>query len=137
MFALSFIEFDKLAQIFLLQRVVALVFEYAALIRLRFLEPDVPRPMRAPWSWVLGLPTLIIGFFILFFIRENIVWICTGSVEGAFALLYISRRLYSRYKGKEEIWFRRKVPPPSTSSMREFASEAEDEEVGEQVQTMN
>lgn len=39
-FGLAGMPFETLGQVFLMQRVVALLFEYAALIRLRVLEPD-------------------------------------------------------------------------------------------------
>jgi amino acid transporter len=46
MFALSYISYKVLSVVFLLQRMVTLVFEYAALIRLRYLEPNASRPFQ-------------------------------------------------------------------------------------------
>ena len=61
MFGISFLPFNQLAQVFLMPRVISLLFEYAAIMRLRILEPDTPRPMRAPWAFVLGIPTFCLG----------------------------------------------------------------------------
>ncbi len=101
MFGLAFISYDVLAVVFLLQRMVTLLFEYGALIRLRYLEPNAPRPFRVAWPWIWGLPTLIIGAFVLFFIKSSVIWIISGTLEGSFFVVFGLKYLFFRQlKGK-------------------------------------
>ena len=105
----------------MLPRVISLVFEYSAVIRLRFLEPDAERPMRAPLVYILGVPTFILGFAVLFFTRDLTVWILIGTIEGFFVLAYLGKLLYSRHWGSNsEIWIRKRLPAPSGSHERTF-----------------
>ncbi len=56
MFALSYVSYEVLSVVFLLQRMVTLVFEYVALIRLRYLEPNAARPFRVRTCAVRSFP---------------------------------------------------------------------------------
>lgn len=112
-FALAFLPFAELTQIFLLQRILTLLFEYGALLRLRKLEPDTPRPMTAPIPWLLGLPTLILGGFMLYFVRDIVVWSVSGGIEALIIILYVLMRIHSRYWGQNnDIWIRKEAISP-------------------------
>ncbi|KAL6078954.1 Amino acid permease [Balamuthia mandrillaris] len=62
--ALAAFPFDFLVQILLVLRIVNLLLEYGALIRLRYTEPDAEREFKLPGGklavWLLPVPTLLI-----------------------------------------------------------------------------
>lgn len=87
------------------------MFEYGSLLRLRFLEPDAPRPFSMRLPLVFALPTVrvilhfsllltkekkkvVIGGFVLFFVRDTEIWLISGGVEAAFFILYGIKLLY-------------------------------------------
>jgi amino acid transporter len=117
MFALSYISYEVLSVVFLLQRVVTLVFEYGALIRLRYLEPSAARPFQVPWPWVWGIPTAVIGFFVLFFIKNSLIWIISGSVEGVFFILFAAKYGFFRVFRNRKVTIFRTKPVAETKPL--------------------
>jgi len=64
---LSVLSFNFLSQLFLVVRSANVLCEYATLIRLKFSDPDKPRPFKIPGgkigSILLVLPTISICIF--------------------------------------------------------------------------
>jgi len=58
MLAISAIPYELILQFYLLLRIVNLLFEYGALIWLKFKEPDTPRPWKVPGG-ILGAVLLV------------------------------------------------------------------------------
>ena len=97
--AVTALPFNILVQIFLMIRIVNLVCEYAALIKLRYSHADVPRSFVVPGgmvvAWVLGLPTLALAVFSLIN-SDWQVW-AAGAVVNAITLIaYGLKKLYER-----------------------------------------
>jgi len=61
----SILPFNYVVQVYLIVRVVNLFCEYGALVKLKFTDPDRPRPFRVPGgkigSIILVVPTVIIA----------------------------------------------------------------------------
>uniref|UniRef100_A0A6B2L3L8 Amino acid permease/ SLC12A domain-containing protein n=1 Tax=Arcella intermedia TaxID=1963864 RepID=A0A6B2L3L8_9EUKA len=91
-FGLSFLSYDQLVQLNLFTQIVNLLLEYASLVRLKYTEPDTPRPFSVPFGKVgailLGLPTLALSVFSLA-TSEHIILIIGASFVGAGCLLYV------------------------------------------------
>jgi amino acid transporter len=85
------INYNLLVEIFLILRVVNLLCEYAALIKLRYSEPDTPRPFVVPGgiigAWVLGIPTVIFSGVALYF-SDPTVWIVGLVANSAIIIGY-------------------------------------------------
>lgn len=106
---LAALPFSFLIQLYLIIRLVNLFSEYAALIYLRFSEPDTPRPYEIPggkWhlviiSWqqgVLGpififLPTLGLGGLALAF-ADTEVLISGGATLGGVVMCYVFKKIW-------------------------------------------
>jgi len=85
------IPFDLLVQMFLILRIVNLFCEYTALIKLRYSEPETPRPFVVPGglvgAYLLGVPTLILSVVSLVY-APRVVWIFGLSVNSAILVAY-------------------------------------------------
>jgi len=104
-FALSAIPFNTLAQVFLLQRIISLFFGYIALIWLRAIEPKTERPFKTPFGIAgcisLLVPTAVLSFFVMYFMRDKLVWIISGAVELAILLAYAARFIFLKCTGSK------------------------------------
>lgn len=103
---LTLIEFNIIQQLYLVSRIINLLCLYSSLIRLRFLEPDAPRPFKIPGGIpalvALALPTVIISGVALAF-ADPIVWIVSGVAEAVIILGYFGRALWLRYFPEEDM----------------------------------
>jgi len=98
------IPFNLLVQMFLIVRIVNLACEYACLIRLKYSEPDTPRPFVVPGgkvgAWLLGLPTFILAAVTLAYTSWE-VWLfgfTTNAIIIAsyFIKLFVAKTLNNR-----------------------------------------
>jgi amino acid transporter len=109
---LSGVPFGTLGQVFLMQRVVALLFAYASVIRLRFLEPETHRPFAIAGGVAgciaIAVPTVGVSFFMLYYTRDPLIWIISGTVEGAIIAAYIIRLVYFKCRKTPVVVFRRR-----------------------------
>eukprot|EP00697_Spironema_sp_BW2_P003111 gnl/Spiro4/14155_TR7609_c0_g1_i1.p1 gnl/Spiro4/14155_TR7609_c0_g1~~gnl/Spiro4/14155_TR7609_c0_g1_i1.p1 ORF type:complete len:426 (-),score=96.36 gnl/Spiro4/14155_TR7609_c0_g1_i1:177-1454(-) len=95
--ALSGLPFNFLVQFYLLIRIINLLLEYAALIYLRYSEPDTPRPYRVPCgmfgAWAVGFPSLVISIVAIVFADRLALTAGSGTL-GAILLLGLMRSVY-------------------------------------------
>jgi len=93
---LAELPFNLLVQIFLIVRILNLGLEYAALIKLRYSEPNAPRPFEVPGGMVgvclLPIPSAILAVFALVFTSWQ-VWVIGISTNAIIILLYFISRL--------------------------------------------
>jgi amino acid transporter len=94
--ALAAIPFNLLVQMFLIVRIVNLSCEYAALIRLKYSEPDTPRPFVVPGgkvgAWLLGGPTLILAAVTLAYTSWE-VWVFGLATNAVIIISYFVKVL--------------------------------------------
>jgi len=94
------IPFNLLVQMFLTVRIVNLFCEYSALIRLRYTEPDTPRPFLVPGgmigAYVIGIPTFVLSIFTLIY-TDKIAWIFGASTNLVIVISFGIRHLILRY----------------------------------------
>eukprot|EP01119_Soliformovum_irregulare_P010477 TRINITY_DN2583_c0_g1_i1.p1 TRINITY_DN2583_c0_g1~~TRINITY_DN2583_c0_g1_i1.p1 ORF type:complete len:477 (+),score=95.86 TRINITY_DN2583_c0_g1_i1:67-1497(+) len=93
-----------LVQMFFVVRVVNLVCEYSALIRLRYTEPDTPRPFVTPAGkvgvWALGLPSAFLAAFTLYYTQWQ-AWAFGVGINAAIIAAYFLKLLI------QKLWKRR------------------------------
>jgi len=81
--SISAIEFTLLLQLYLILRIVNLLFEYGALIWLKIKEPNTPRPFAVPCgiagAILLVAPTVVVSGFTMF-VSETDALLAGGSV---------------------------------------------------------
>ncbi len=94
------LPYNFLVQVFLIVRIVNLLCEYGALIRLKYTEPDTPRPFVVPGgkigAWLLGIPTIILAGVALAFADWH-VWVTGISANAGILILYGLKVLWQRY----------------------------------------
>jgi amino acid transporter len=68
---ITLMEFSVIVQLYVVARVVNLFWLYSSLVRLRFTEPDTPRPYKIPGGIpvlvALGIPTALIAGVALYY----------------------------------------------------------------------
>ncbi len=69
------------------------------------------------WPWVWGIPTVIIGFFVLFFIKDPLIWVISGSVEGVFFVLFAGKYAFFRLFRNRKITVIRLKPVTETKPL--------------------
>lgn len=86
-------------------RILNLICEYAALIRLRYREPNTPRPFVVPGgivgAWLLGVPTVVLATFTLVK-AEWLVWACGGAAYAFMIIAFFARLFYMKFIKKEK-----------------------------------
>jgi len=109
MLMISALPFNLIIQVYLILRIVNLLFEYASLIWLKFKEPDTPRPYKVPFGIVgavlLVVPTLLISGIALY-VAEPLALMVGGIVLlGVLCLwpLMMFGKLVWRYFHKPEV----------------------------------
>lgn len=94
---LTLLDFDTIVQLYLVSRVINLWILYASLIRLRYTEPDTPRPYKIPGGLpvliAIFFPTVAISIFALYFANWQ-VWAAGGSAEVVIIGTYFLRMLW-------------------------------------------
>lgn len=107
---MAILSFNTLVQIYLILRVVNLSCEYGALIRLRYTQPDTPRPFKVGGklvAWLLPLPSLLLAGFAVFN-AEWRVW-AIGLTFNAFVIIsywvvfFIKKHTKSQHKVTDKI----------------------------------
>jgi len=87
---ISSLHFDYLVQVNLVTQLVNLLLEYSALIRLKYSEPETPRPYVVPFgkvgAWLCGLPTLCISIFAL--VSADLEVILTGMAAVCVSVVF-------------------------------------------------
>jgi len=105
---LTGIPYNALVQAFLVIRIFNLICEYAALIRLRYTEPDTERPFIVsggmPMAWLLGVPTVLLSGYAIYSAGWQ-TWVA-GAAVNAFSVVCFFIR-----------WLVYKKWPPSTQDM--------------------
>ena len=105
---LTLLEFGVIVQLYLVARIINVWLLYAALIRLRFTEPDIPRPFRipggVPFLIALVAPTVCVSIFALYFANWQI-WVVSGVAEVVVVVGYFVRRLWLRKFPEPDILF--------------------------------
>jgi amino acid transporter len=94
----SILPFGYVVQVYLIVRVVNLLAEYGALVKLKFQQPDRPRPFEVPGGKIgtilLTLPTIIIAVGSIVAGGDWApVW-TGGATVGGIALLYLVKKLW-------------------------------------------
>lgn len=88
---LSLLSYDILVQVTMFMRVVNLLLEYFALIRLKYTEPDTPRPFVVPGgklgAYLIVLPTIALSG-LLFAGGDWQLWTITGGANVIIVLTY-------------------------------------------------
>jgi len=96
--AVSILGFNYVVQVYLIVRVVNLFCEYGALVRLKFSDPDRPRPFRVPGgkigSIILVIPTMIIAICSIVAGQDWDPVITGGYVILGIALLFVLKKLW-------------------------------------------
>lgn len=93
-----FVPFTFLVQMSVYMRLVMVLLEYAALIWLRYREPDLPRPWRVPFGYVgvvsLMLPTVGITIFTVYS-GDYFVELCTLALFVLYLVAYLFERAFA------------------------------------------
>ena len=102
---ISAIPYNILVQIFLTIRVFNLACEYAALIRLRYTEPNTKRPFIVPGglvgAWLLGVPSAILAG-VCVATADWEAWAAGGIVNAFIGVSFLSRMVYRKFIAKED-----------------------------------
>lgn len=105
---LTLLDFDLIVSLYLVSRIINLWLLYATLVRLRFSEPDTPRPFQipggVPFLVLLGIPTVIISIFAMAFASWQI-WVISGVSEAVIVLAYFLRLLMLRHWPEPDVLF--------------------------------
>jgi amino acid transporter len=109
---ITFFPFNILVQLTMILRIVNLMLEYGALIRLRYSEPDTPRPFEVPGgklvAWLLPLPSFLLCIALLATGSWEVV--VTGiGFNVAVVVVYILFRLWKKGKARYRAWKKKKM----------------------------
>lgn len=124
---LTLMDFGTVVQMYLVSRFLNLLFLYSALIRLRYTEPDAPRPFKAPGilPYILGIPTVLIGC-VAFYFSDWIVYASAAVFEAAVVGGYFIRWLWLRRFPEENVLF---GEPPRKGEQQETTLDIQEQNV--------
>lgn len=130
-FALSLLSYNILVQLTMTVRIVNLLLEYAALIYLKWSEPDTPRPFQVPGGKIgailLTIPTVILCGILLAGADWEL-WVTLVGINVVVVVLYLFRSLglwiYYKYfdPKKKAIALRSHIEGDTTISDKASAS---------------
>jgi len=100
------LPFNFLVQYYTIIRVVNVLLEYAALVRLKWSEPNAKRPFKIPggivFAILISIPTCVISVFTVIEASPD-SWIYSGVSLGTILLFYLIRIGYRRLSTPKHI----------------------------------